>query len=462
MDVSTLATAWAERVTGAPAHVLFSRQNWELRGNNARLHELTHVDELLLVGAAGTGKTLAILAFLHEVAWTYPGARLLIVRKVRADLAESVLVTYERDILGYDNPICANIQRENRMVYRYPNRSIIVIAGMDRPGKALSSEWDIIYAAEATQLKLDDWETLVQRNRSTAVPFQMVIGDTNPDRPDHWLKQRADEGLVTLLNTYHQDNPKYWDAQKQDWTSDGVNYVLGKLHRLTGVRRARFLEGKWVIAEGAIYEDWRDEVHVIPRMEIPKHWRRIRVVDFGYTHPFVCQWWAVDGDGRMYLYREIYRTRRLVSDLAAQIKQLSEGEKIEATICDHDAEGMAQLRAAGIQTTPAQKAVKTGIEAVSLRLRDAGDGKPRIFIIRDALVERDLDLEESKLPLCTKDEIPGYVWADSKKKEEPVKEDDHGCDAMRYAAMYLDTSRGVAATAKAIGFRGGRNRRGRR
>jgi predicted transcriptional regulator len=39
-------------------------------------------------------------------------------------------------------------------------------------------------------------------------------------------------------------------------------------------------------------------------------------VDFGYTNPFVMQWWAEDPDGRLYLYREIYRTRRLVEDHA--------------------------------------------------------------------------------------------------------------------------------------------------
>jgi len=458
----SLAAELAERVTGKPSHVLFSRQEWALRGNNVRLRELTDQAEVLLVGAAGTGKTLAILDFLNWAAWTYPRARILIVRKVRADLADSVLVTFERDILGEDNPICMNVQRLYRKVYVYPNGSEITVGGMDRPGRILSSEYDIIYAAEAVQLDLEDWETLVMRNRSTVVPFQMVIGDTNPDRPDHWLKQRADEGLVTLLNTYHKDNPKYWDEDSQDWTEQGRNYVLGKLHRLTGVRKARFLDGKWVIAEGAIYDEWREDVHVIDRFEIPHTWRKFRVVDFGYTHPFVCQWWAVDPDGRMYLYREIYMTRRLVSDHAEQIKRLTGPmEKIETTVCDHDAEGQAQLRAVGIPTTAAKKEVKTGIEKVSLRLRVQEDGRARFFIFRDALVERDIDLEEQKLPVCTKDEFPGYVWADNKKKEEPVKEEDHGVDGSRYAVMYVDERQAAAATARTVGRRAGRSRRGR-
>jgi len=464
VSAQLIAAAWAERVTGTPVHRLYSVREWSLRGNNARLRELTDEPEILLVGAAGTGKTLAILDYLHEIAWTYPGARILIVRKVRADLADSVLVTYERDILGEDNPICSNVKREYRKIYRYPNGSEITVGGMDRPGRILSAEYDIIYAAEAVQLDVDDWETLVMRNRSTVVPFQQVIGDTNPDRPDHWLKQRSDEGLVMLLNTYHRDNPKYWDIDAERWTTDGERYVLGKLSRLTGVRKLRFLDGQWAIAEGAIYEDWREEAHVVDRFDIPAGWRRFRAVDFGYNNPFVCQWWAVDPDGRMYLYREIYMTRRLVSDHAAQIVALTGLlERIETTVCDHDAEGMAQLRAAGIPTTPAKKTVQTGIENVSLRMRIEGDGKPKLFIFRDALVERDVELDESRLPMCTRDEIPGYVWNDKKKRDEPIKTNDHGVDAMRYAVMYLDGANGVSATGKTLGVRGGRRRRsGRR
>ncbi len=52
------------------------------------------------------------------------------------------------------------------------------------------------------QFTEEDWETFVMRNRNYVVPDQQVIGDTNPDRPDHWLKKRCDEGLTTLLNSF--------------------------------------------------------------------------------------------------------------------------------------------------------------------------------------------------------------------------------------------------------------------
>ncbi len=201
-------------------------------------------------------------------------------------------------------------------------------------------------------------------------------------------------------------------------------------------------------AEGAVYPGYNPALHLIDPFPIPADWRRFRVIDFGYTNPFVCQWWAQDNDGRLYRYRELYMTGRTVRAHAAQINALSSGEQIETTIADHDAEDRATLAEHGIFTTAAEKAITTGIQAVSERLAVAGDGRARLFFMRDALVEADDTLEERKLPTCTEEEIEGYAWpkaADGKPiKEQPVKENDHGVDALRYLAMYVDRSAGAA------------------
>ena len=109
-------------------------------------------------------------------------------------------------------------------------------------------------------------------------------------------------------------------------------------------------------------------------------------IDFGYSNPFVCLWIAIDDDGRMYVYREIYHTRRTVKVHAAQINRLSEGERYEFTVADHDAEDRAALLENGIATIAANKAIRPGIEAVQERLKVAGDGKPRLFVLRDSLI----------------------------------------------------------------------------
>jgi PBSX family phage terminase large subunit len=408
-----------------------------LRGHNLAVQDMSD-PEICLVGAAGTGKTLGILKKINRLMWEYPKARCLIVRKVRADLAQSTLVTYERDVLGQDNPICSGVQREYRQVYRYPNGSEVVVGGMDRPGKILSAEYDIIYAAEAVQFTEEDWETFSMRLRNDVIPFQQLIADTNPDNPEHWLKQRGDTGKTKLLNTYHKDNPAYWDNKTNNWTPRGEKYVLGKLSKMSGHRRQRYYDGKWAAAEGAIYDGYDEDIHVIDAMPQGwQQWRKIRSIDFGYTNPFVCQWWAIDGDGRAYLYREIYLTRRIVEDHAKDILRLSEGEKIEATVTDHDAEDRATLERYGIKTIAANKAVSVGIQEVQSRLRVQDDNKPRLFFLRETLVEQEPDLDDHEQPMHTRREIPAYIWNDKIKKEEPVKENDHGCDAMRYGMMYL-------------------------
>ena len=69
------------------------------------------------------------------------------------------------------------------------------------------------------------------------------------------------------------------------------------------------------------------------------------------------------------------------------------------------------------------------------RLRPAGDGKPRLFVFPDALVERDPALVEAKLPTCTAEEFDGYVWPKGQDgraiKEVPVDVDNHGMDQRR-------------------------------
>lgn len=387
--------------------------------------------ELLVEGPAGTGKTLGVLTKLHICLAKYPRSRWLLARKTRESLTESALVEYEANVLvGPAAAIKRGPDRARRQRYTYPNGSELVVGGLDKSSKIMSTQYDGIYVPECTELTEDDWESLTTRNRNNIMPYQQMIADCNPSAPTHWLNQRANAGRMTRLLSRHEDNPSVTPE------------YLDTLRRLTGVRRARLYEGRWAAAEGMVYDNYDAITHLIDRFPIPSDWRRFRVVDFGYTNPFVCQWWALDPDGRLYRYRELYRTQRLVSDHAGDISRLSQGESYVATVADHDAEDRATLHAAGIPTVPAFKAVGVGIQAVQDRLRPAGDGKPRLFLLRDALVSRDERLVEAKKPLCTEQEIDGYVWAKAADgrpvKEEPVKVDDHGCDAMRYAVAWAD------------------------
>ena len=277
------------------------------------------------------------------------------------------------------------------------------------------------------------------RLRNGRMPYQQILGDVNPDAPSHWIKKRAERGALELLETRHEDNPEYYEGG--DWTPAGQRY-MARLERLTGVRFLRLRRGIWAGVEGQIYDEWDDAVHLVELDHIPAEWPRFRGIDFGYTNPFVCQWWAADPDGRLYLYRELYGSGRLVSDWATDIRRCDAGERIEWTVADWDAEGRATLEEAGIKTRPAMKGVLAGIEAVQKRLRLQPDGKPRLFIVKGCTVNRDPRLIEEKKPASTAEEVGSYVWAPALQnrapKEEPLKINDHGMDTLRYMCAEVD------------------------
>lgn len=400
--------------------------------------------EVILEGPYQTGKTIACLQKLNALLAKYPRSRALMVRRTYASLVGSAVISYEQKVLPYppDHPKCAveKLGKSKPELYTYPNGSTITLGGLDNPDKFLSAEFDFIYINQAEELLLDHYEKLVGRvtGRAGNAPYPQMIADCNPDIPMHWILQRDRLKRFKML---HRDNPTLYDQETGEITELGKQ-SMEALNALTGVRRKRGLEGLWVGVEGMVYEGWDRNVHLIDHFEIPKSWRRIRVIDFGFVNPFVCQWWAIDGDLRMYLYREIYMSQRTVATHAPLIKRLSAGEEYEATITDHDAEDRATLKENGIETVAADKRVTVGIEKVQERLVTQKNGKPRLFILRDSLVEKDMSMELKFKPTCTADEFPAYAWQqapDGKPaKEEPVKVDDHGVDATRYGVMWLD------------------------
>lgn len=436
--------------TAVPARDAGTVVRYEPRGAARELFR-TRDSEVAMAGPAGTGKSLACLFRLHLAALHNPGIRCLIVRKTAVSLGSTTLVTFENKVAGA--ALKAGIVRwfggslREAACYRYANGSQIVVGGMDKPEKVLSAEYDLVFADEATELSITDWETLGTRLRNGKLSWQQQIAACNPGPPTHWIKQRADRGGMTMLTSLHRDNPAYVRADGT-LTPQGADY-MAKLDALTGVRKLRLRGGIWAAAEGLIYDGFDPAVHLIDPFPIPTDWPRWWSVDFGYTNPAVVQWWAEDPDGRLYLYREIYRTRRLVEDLAKDILALVQDDngawkepRPRAIVCDHDAEDRATLERhlGNMSTTAAKKAVGTGIQAVQARLRPAGDGRPRLMLMRGTLVERDSDLEAAKKPTSTEEEVTGYVWAVKPGnagglKEEPVKADDHGMDALRYAVM---------------------------
>ncbi len=223
---------------------------------------------------------------------------------------------------------------------------------------------------------------------------------------------------------------------------------MARLENLSGVRKLRLLMGMWAAAEGVIYEEWNPAIHLVSPFEVDDSWARWWAIDFGYTNPFVWQNWAENPDGILFLTQEIYRTNTLVQDHAREIAYVTQGQRQpQVIITDHDPDGQGTLqrelqmitRGALGHNAPvsAYKKVKEGIEAVKVRLRSE-----RLHVFEGSVGRRDQSLVDLHKPTCTADEMPGYVWDAQKTpghpKDEPLKENDHGCDALRYMVAHRD------------------------
>lgn len=388
---------------------------------------------MLLTGSAGGGKSNLAAEKLHGYMLAYPGSCGLALRKAREWCQGSVRMMLESAI-GKDPRVHP---KEDRI--DYDNESVIYYGGLKdkdqrealRSKRGKHGDPDIAWMEEANAFTRQDFDEVGGRLRGTRADWQQLILSTNPDSPTHWIyKDLMQGGQASVYYSSAKDNPRNTPA------------YFARLDAMVGVMRDRLRDGKWVQAEGAIYDEFDPNVHMIDLDKCPEFIRRFRVVDFGYSNPFVCQWWGMDSDGRLYRYREIYVTKKLVEDLTPRIIKLSEGESIEMTVADHDAEDRATMEKHGISTVAAIKDVSPGIQAVKARLKVQPDGKPRLYFVRGALVEADPQLVEEKKPTCTEDEIPGYSWKkydDGKpNKEEPVKVNDHGCDDTRYIVAKLD------------------------
>jgi PBSX family phage terminase large subunit len=406
------------------------------RGAVAALHAATD-HEVMVAGPAETGKTFGALWYVDDVLRRHPRAQGALVRKVAADIGPTVLQTYLRVIARSGSGAVAYGGNAPQW-FDYPNGARLYLGGMDRPGKVLSGERDLIYVNQAEELEADDWQTLTTRatGRGAVVAHPQVIGDCNPGPAHHWIKHRPS---LRVLESRHEDNPSLYD-EAGGLTEQGRR-TMAVLDALEGVLRERLRYGRWVSAEGAVYA-FDARLHLVDPFPIPPAWPRYRAIDFGYTNPFVCLWGATDPDGRLYVYRQWYRSGMLVEDHARRIVGATARERIVETVADHDAEDRATLERHGVRTVAAMKAIGAGIQAVQQRLRVAGDGRPRLFILRDSLLERDEALWRKRQPVSAEQEFDAYVWPKDQGgrpvKETPVDLYNHAMDALRYLVAHLD------------------------
>jgi PBSX family phage terminase large subunit len=413
--------------------------------NHGAARKVWYSQELVVVndGPTGTGKTRNWSEKVLFECLRTPGTRALFLRKVKAHLAQSVLVDFEAEVIAGlpVNKLGGSIER--RIGYELPNGSYIHCGGLDDPMRVMSTQWDMAVLFEATEFHESDVEMVLGRLRSFRMPYQQLGIDCNPGPPGHWIKRWFETGKAVRFASRLQDNPKWFDPAKGEWTEAGNRYRKTLEMAYTGNRRERLLLGQWAAAEGMVYDQWDSGKHVIDGVDHAVFKRWVVGVDWGFTNPGVLGLWGIDGDGRMVLVREVYRSGETIAWWVEQAKRLAREFPVEAFVCDPA--GPAQIedfRRADLNAVAADNDVRKGIDVVNQRLRVVGDGRPRLTVLRDCLTDRDPALEETKRPCGFLEEIEGYTWKRSAEgkavKEEPEKVGDHSMDQARYACMYVD------------------------
>lgn len=407
----------------------------------------------------------------------YPGARVALSREERASMESTTLLTLRSEIVPAE--VWASCWKESKSTLYLPNGSEIAAFGLDKPGRALGARYGLAVVDQAEQLDYNQFTILNSCVMQVGMPWHQTLLLFNPDSPEHWAFKRyqpdrgdglrTDESGRTFARVVHVLPDDLMDLLSAESRS--------RLDTMDGVWKLRYRLGLWAAFEGSVYGDvWASSLHLVTPdgdrgMRAwaewggfpPPNWPRYRAIDFGLTNPFVCQWWAESPDGNFYRYREVYRTGRITEDHARQMVQLEADEAetlLRANAGRADAREYADylpglwfrasvsdparpdlrmtLERAGLHTIPAHNDILAGIETVRSGLKN-GIGGPRIRFVAGALVERDPALVAAKLPTCTEEEVAGYRWqknrataAEVGPRDLPIKENDHGLDAMRY------------------------------
>lgn len=384
---------------------------------------------LLLTGAAGGGKSRLAAEKVHAYCLKYPGATGLIVRKVKASMAAGTILFLRRKVVGSDPSVRWIDSPKYRFEYR--NGSILQFIGLlDEDArenlKSIGQDGavDIAWLEEAVQFDEEDLNAMAARMRGKAAHWRQLVLTCNPDAPLHWIKRRLiDGGEASVYYSSAADN-FHNPADYQAW-----------LATLTGVDYDRLVLGKWVQASGLVYDVWSDgpdDGNVTTAAEYrPDAGDIIWGVDDGYSgqrddktgyftadsHPRVFLLAQERADGTLCIFHEDYRVKALSDAHIADILALPYPEPEYVAIDSSAAELRGRLQQADLYTRGKPAKVDESIKALHRMLAKDANGVRRVLVH----------------PRCThlRMELASYRYD---ANGQPVKQFDHGCDALRYLA----------------------------
>ena len=188
--------------------------------------------------------------------------------------------------------------------------------------------------------------------------------------------------------------------------------------------------GMFSEAEGAVYPEFEQSVHVIPPFDVPPEWQDKLSVDPGLHNPLACLFFAVDWDGNVYVVGEWYAAGLGIDEHVQGINALADRLNWRR---GHDGrlEGLIDS-AANQRTLAAERSVtelffERGLALSPKVNKDLFSGIARV---RSYLKSGRLKIFSTCVNLIR--EFKSYWWGAG---DTPVKKDDHALDALRYYLM---------------------------
>lgn len=272
-------------------------------------------------GGGGSGKSYGIAQLLVYRMIAEEGHNCLVIRKVGNTLRESCFNLLKEVIYLYG---CEKlfIINKTEMSIECINGNRFILRGLDDAEKIKSINGITdIWVEEASEIEVGQFRQLDIRLRGRSKNPKQMFLTFNPISISHWLKAEFFDNRKAnsiVLETTYKDN-KFLDEEaikvlEEFKISDPYFYMV-------------YCLGHWGIVGGSYFREFRDDIHVVPPIEIPDHWVRYVALDYGLDMLAVL-WIAVDTHKKAYIYKELYESNLIISEAAKRILEINEGDNI--------------------------------------------------------------------------------------------------------------------------------------
>ena len=224
----------------------------------------------ILEGAVRSGKSFVCLLRWIDFCANGPAGPLVVCGRTDKTIKRNIIMPLQQ-LIGD-----ALVYRAGKgEAYLYNRTMFIIGANDDRAEtKIRGSEFAGALIDEATLIPENFFKMLLSR---LSIPNACLFASTNPDSPFHWLRRdfldRTDVLNIKSFQFSIRDNPSLSEKYIHDLSAE-----------YKGLWHKRFIEGKWVLAEGAVYDFFDEEVHVIQQPDATANYYIIGV-DYGTTNP---------------------------------------------------------------------------------------------------------------------------------------------------------------------------------